>query len=202
MRHSTLIILPLLTFTGCGAATEDESTVDTGESEQAVLGDILCASSSNTDRYYASSCDLEGGDTCYYGTPNGNYGNDFSSGEDCNPYMTMDVNTAGFTAMTVNYAADRGEALPTNQTDCVKMRLEVAGYSFDNNGNQFVFEGKTTSAATWSGGSCHLSVASFSSQLTCGIGMICQESPIVTGRYYKTGFLEEAKRVILYMWRQ
>ena len=183
---------------GCGAADElPTSDADQGEPvaevEQAVLGDISCASSWNKDYVIQySSCNLAGGQFCSYTTPDGNYGNDYTSGETCQPYMNLHTQTGPLNTsnpqypMTVQYwAYPWGVTLPNNSTDCKRFRIELAAYYFDQSGGGWHLAGTRVRSGYWQNGSCYLQIPTINVTLTCNSLNQCKTAQVVTARAYQ-----------------
>lgn len=144
--------------TGCLAEVDDPKMdeEDLGEVQQELLGDITCATSSNTDWVNMYGCDLVGGSSaCSYATGTTNYQSDWTSGEDCQPYLTVRTQTTPYPSnypIDLTYWAIDNDATITTQATCEKLRIELAAYYYDANGSSWYLTGTQTASGVWSGG--------------------------------------------------
>jgi len=177
-------------------ACVDESTPDDeqlSDVEQLVLGDIQCASSFQTDWAYAD-CDLPAGDWCVYSTSQTigpAYGNDWNSGEDCQPYMNVHHPYGNYVPanypMTIDYYATSAYK-PSTQSECENFRIELAVYYFDQNGDASHLAGLASEGAHWIGNECKITtVPHVRHTLTCS-GNQCQVDPVIAARAYVKRF--------------
>ncbi len=192
------------------ADVEDEDGVEHQETpseevtfdlpEQFALGDITCATSSNTDWVNRYSCDLIGGDFCYYATGTTNYHDDYASGEDCQPYLTVKTQTTPYSAnypLDLQYYAFYIDPLPTTQDECERARLELASYHFDDNGGYWSLNGTQTKSGVWNGTSCTIGYAKLDRTMTCNALGKCKKAQAVSARAYvgNAYWFPTAKRV-------
>jgi hypothetical protein len=171
---------------------DDEEAEEVGEAQQALLGDMDCVNGT-ADVSDQSACDLAGGDVCGYTTGTNNYGDDWTSGEDCQEYLVVKTFSpgggSGGVEMDIRFQAacvfNAGEA-PTTQADCERLRLEVAAYDTDeNNGNMRELRGTNTAFGSWTGSSCFTGWATLNHTLHCVSGQ-CERSPALAARCYQT----------------
>lgn len=149
------------------------------------LGDLACATSGNTDVEYQYGCDLLGGESCYFLTPNTDYQTDYTSSEVCQPYQTLKTSTWGMNS-TVNmthWAVWYGAA-PSNQSTCTRSHVEVAAYEFDQAGGGWSVVGQVDRRGTWNGSSCTFGWVTIPNSATCNANGQCQYAHAVTARAY------------------
>lgn len=194
MRASKLLVIlacaPL--FAGCAGESDSvpgEEAV--GEARQAVLGDIACANSNNTDYIPMSNdydCLLVDG-ICSYTTPDGSYGSDWASGEACQPYMNLRTYTGAYYEpdadypISIQYSACPS-VIPTTRSECEATHIELAGYYFDENGSMWRLASTRVKDGAWDGTSCVLPCAEIDYLLTCNASHLCKRDPVVSARVY------------------
>lgn len=163
------------------------------------LGDIECATSSQTDWVNRYACDLVGGDFCNYTTGTTNYQTDWFSGEKCQPYLTVKTQTTPTTAnypLDLQYYAFYMDPLPTNKSGCERATLELAAYYFDDNGGGWHQTGTQVKKGKWNGSSCSIGYAKIDRTMTCNSLGKCRKAQAVSARaYVSTFFFPSAKRV-------
>lgn len=149
------------------------------------LGDITCATSSNTDVVTDWGCDLIGGESCYYLTPNTDYQTDYSSGEDCQSYQTFKTQTASMTStVSMTHWAVWGGPLPTSQSSCERSHVELAVYEFDQNTGGWYHRTSRDRQGTWNGSSCSFGWVQAPNTATCNSLGRCQTGHAVTAKAY------------------
>jgi hypothetical protein len=193
-RAAVVALFPALSV-GCVAEIEPDAEegqveeADLGEAEQALLGDILCATNFSTTDYKIASCDLVAGEFCSHTTPDASYGSDFASSEACQPYMNLHyhqgdwVDTGNYPIQVQAFAYPWVTNAPTTKTTCERWRVELAAYYYDNNGDYSVKAGTAVKSGVWNGSSCHLDMPMISYTLNC-LPTGCKTTPVVSARAY------------------
>ncbi|NUO54877.1 MAG: hypothetical protein HOV80_39050 [Polyangiaceae bacterium] len=189
--QSVLALLILAPLFGC-LPEEDEVDVDVeeeevGEAQLAALGDLSCVNGT-ADRVSTFPCHVYDDHHCVADSVDGSYGSDWGSGEACQPYFVVKNETVGWGYTTFPHVVTVfgfvNTTLPTNESACERTHIEIAGYVFDQNGNNWELVDTEIENMYWLNGSCHYDLPQIDIQMTCDIAHQCKVAPTVAVRAY------------------
>lgn len=190
LKSQRMAIFCSIALSACSVNIETDDAEETVDEDvgtaPAALGDLLCASSNNTDRIVQNVA-WAVGTTYSYTTPDGTYGSDITSGEDCNSAFNthFEGGLTGDIAMSVQYSVAWGDTAINNQTDCERAHLSIAAYYFDHpNGDTWHYVSGMDVTGTWSGSSCTFPSTNVNKSFSCFPPDGCQGFPVVSGRAY------------------
>lgn len=170
------------------AALEEASQVEVGQTEQG-LGEIVCASTNNMDRYHHNYCNVMNG-SCYYFTPDDSYGDDYAqwSNETCPAFFKYTIGSkpplSAYPVTTTFWATINTYDLPDNKALCEKTYLEMAAYSFQQSGNYYTLAGTSRKRGVWNGSYCTIGYAMVNEYMACNFLNQCELPASVVARGY------------------